>query len=833
MQSNDRRTNEIKHYMRRDARARDKELVTEKVEIGSATYTFLQRMEERRLSQECMLRLDMRGKVPHECHRYVYRNREFWLDQISHEMFSKGLRENNDVFTVGMYEEIVSASHTFKGIQAEREREAAARREVASAPGQVPAPEARGAAADPATSAASDQDTAAPEVLPLGYYRNRREPRLQFAMAIGLHVDEQEVPAQTVDVSPHGLRVHCRQPLGLTRDESVGVTFTQLNDERDADLHHVMYRVLGSEDGEFGQYIRLLRLEDGDEHPQDALARLVDEQLNGVNRRRKMDFEDERLTAASLLAELYYTNATPVIPVFLAGEHGEPRVAAVCTNDNNRNLLRVFEDADGHLDFTGLSAPDRVRRLRALALDGGQQDPLIAVFRPEQGKLPRVVAEFEFDSEAEWFAFVNARCREDSFKVFKVLLRPAHRADCRKVYEKVERLSSKSLEVAEAVICDVYDVDTLGTLVDMTDQLEGWGFGRMIFEPEVVEAALPAAEAAARLTGQAPVVVPYGYVEQRHEDRYKVTLAVEVESDGDVYSGVTRDVSVRGMCIELHSAPKGVNRGDIVALALPELHRRARQKVKLRDIPCEVARIERDGDKVRLCLKRVLDAHSRPVTEFMRDMIDRNSSKMEPDLNDMVTAANSRLFAALGAENIGTVPLFVLRDPETNDRSIKVALPQYGGSLAEFFEVAAGQYDFGPVGAPDRLVRLTSDLRKSGVAETTIYLYKRQLPGTAQFRIHAAAEPEFEDAQHKEAFIAEALNYDHCFVKVTVSAVRPPSDGELQAVLEPLAARSPHRASKLQSEFAQVMAVGDVVDVTRQVMESLDPRGRIGARSIS
>jgi len=828
----DERPAEIKHYMRPDNRSRDKELVTERVEIGSATHTFLQRMEERRLSQECMLRLDMRGKVPHECRRYQYRDREFWLDQVSYEMFARGLRENNDVFTVGMYEEIINAPHTNRGMEAQREREAAARQAVA--PAAAPATAAREARSAPAESASRERDSgeaAPPEVLPLGYYRNRGEPRLQYAMGILLQVDEQMVPAQTVDVSPHGLRVHSRQHVGLTRDELVGVTFSQLNEERDADLHEVMYRVLGVEEGEFGQHIRLLRAEDDDQRTQDALAHLVDEQLNGNSRRRKMDFEDERLTAVSLLAELYYTNATAVIPVFFSGGEGEPRLSAVCLNENNRGVLKAFENDEGNLDFSGLAASERVERLRGLALEGGQQDPLIAVFRTDQGRVPRVVAEFEFASEAEWFAFVNARCREDGFKVFKVLLRPAHRADCRKVYEKVERLSQKSLDMAESVICDAYDADTVGTLVDMTAQLEGWGFGRMIFEPKVVEGALPAAEAAAHKIGPPPLLVPYGYVEQRHEDRYKVTLAVEIEAGGETCAGSTRDVSVRGLCVEVDAVPAGVNRGDVVAVTFPELHRRAWQKVKLRGIPCEVARIERDG-KVRLCLKRVLDANSRAVTDFMRDMIDRNINKIQPDLNDMITAANSRLFAALGAENIGTVPLFVLRDAQTNDRSLKVALPQHGGSLAEFFEVSVGQYDFGALGEPERLARLTSDLRKNNVAETTLYLYKRQMPGTAEFRIHSAAEAEFEDAQAKEAFIAEALNYDHCFIKVAASSVRPPRDGELQAVIEPLAARSPHRASKLQSEFGQVMAVGDVVDVTRQVMESLDPRGRIGARSI-
>jgi hypothetical protein len=83
---------ELKHYMRPSAVAKDKELITEQVRIGSATFKFLERMESRRKNQECMLTLDMRGKVPYECKSYVHRNRVFWMDDVSCGMFLNGLK---------------------------------------------------------------------------------------------------------------------------------------------------------------------------------------------------------------------------------------------------------------------------------------------------------------------------------------------------------------------------------------------------------------------------------------------------------------------------------------------------------------------------------------------------------------------------------------------------------------------------------------------------------------------------------------------------------------------------------------------------------------------
>ncbi|HED17595.1 MAG TPA: hypothetical protein ENI64_12380, partial [Gammaproteobacteria bacterium] len=57
----------LKHYMRTDQNARSKHLVIEHVVSGSHTFEFLDRMKTRRRKQECVMNVDMRGKVPYEC----------------------------------------------------------------------------------------------------------------------------------------------------------------------------------------------------------------------------------------------------------------------------------------------------------------------------------------------------------------------------------------------------------------------------------------------------------------------------------------------------------------------------------------------------------------------------------------------------------------------------------------------------------------------------------------------------------------------------------------------------------------------------------------------
>lgn len=810
---------EVKHFIRPDARARDKELVTERVQHGSPTFQFLQRMERRRLQQECQLNVDMRGKVPYECRRYTYRNRVFWMDDLSYEMFAQGLRDHDGVFTVETFEQMMSAEHTYRAMEQKSESESDEGLLLSFS-----TPQGTSAGGDRAAASANGGAEAGvagrPDVIRLGYYRDRREVRLQHCMNVTLNVDGQAYPMQTMDLSPSGLRLAAKHALRLRLDHEVTVSFTQLIEEQQLQLGEVGYRVLAVETAEREFRIRMSRLDDGNPEPARALRRFIDEQLRGAQRRRKQDYEDERLTAYSLLAEQFYTTSTAVIPFFLAAEEQGIRLDVLCYNDNALPSLQVFRGEQDQYDFTGLAAPQRISELYRHTREDGQRDPLVAVYKEKDDPRPRVVADFEFETQEQWFAVVSAKCGREDFRIFKALLRPVHRPDCRKIYDKIMRLSDKSIEEAEELVCQADRHVASGVLVDITTQFRDWGFGQRFFGAGVAQAALPMAERLAQAQGPAPELLRFGYVEQRHEDRYRVALAVEVNIGNRSNAGETCDISLRGLCVQLKTLPGGVGRGDLVHVSFPGLQKRAGGKVRLRDIPCEVTRVDIRKGAARLALKRVMDARSAEVTAFFKDLIARNQGKLQPDLEDVMTAAHSRLYASMAAESAATVPFFVLKNFDSGEREVKVALPREPGSFAAFFEVAPDEYDFTPLADPQRLARLLSDLRANKTADLVVYLYKRWSAEQNRFELHAACDADFKSAYDKFMFVREALEHDHCFVKLGLAPVCRPKDTELHAVIEPLMLKSAHRANRLQSDFEQVAAVGDVTDITRQVMEA-------------
>ena len=120
----------VKHYRRSDANSDEKELITEIVVEDSDTGRFLERMEESRLTRPCFQTIDMRGRVAGECRPYAFNDRIHYMDDISFQMFERGLQEHNGVYTVGTFEAIMGGAHTLQAQHAARQEADRQRDEV-------------------------------------------------------------------------------------------------------------------------------------------------------------------------------------------------------------------------------------------------------------------------------------------------------------------------------------------------------------------------------------------------------------------------------------------------------------------------------------------------------------------------------------------------------------------------------------------------------------------------------------------------------------------------------------------------------------------------------
>ncbi|HED17105.1 MAG TPA: PilZ domain-containing protein, partial [Gammaproteobacteria bacterium] len=754
-----------------------------------------------------------RGKVPYECKPVTYRNRQFWMDDISHEAFKNGIHENNGLFTVGMFEDMLNASHTYRGMQAQK----------------ISAVEYAGKQVKPTEQSIARQqqinedlqifttDAPTPEIIPLGYYERRQEARIQHVIKTLVMGDQKSMPLKTRDISSQGIQVCAMHPLPFVEGEQVLVDFPGLVEEYGAELKQVSYRVLRIAQ-HHEEYRMCLSCGDGQLPARNALDDFVDSVLSSAGR-RKLDTQDRQITAASMLTELHYILSSGAVPLFICTDPASAGDVKICTiggNKNNQEKLDLFSLSNKNHAFSHMSHPQRVKKLHEHALEDGQRDPLMAVYRENNKAAPSVLFDFELADTASWKQFVKDYGSRNHFHVFKVLLRPVSMPESRKILHRIERLTEKSIDDAEDVLEMARGIVSMGVLIDVSKEVLSWADDGIPASSQLADDYVSVIKSLAASTGPEPEIIQFGYVEHRHEDRYIVALETEIGLGKKSFSGTTRDISIQGMSVILEQPmPVGVNCGDVIRIGLPALSKRSKLP-DLMNIPYEICKLYKDKNNL-MNLKRTGNA-GRAYTDFFQDLIKRNSQRIKIDMEDWINAGISRLFASLAAENSATIPILVYKDIEAMNTFIRVALPTEHSTFLQFFETNPDEYDFSPLNVSRRLAELSTRLRKGENAEMVVYMFKR--PGTEahQFEILSVTDSEFQSDESRKLFFEQALQHDHCAVKVRVDKACTPERIEINAMIERLYECSPYQANKLIHEFSQLYAVGDLVDVTQQVM---------------
>jgi len=802
----------LKHYMRTDQNARSKDLVTEHVVSGSPTFEFLDRMKERRRKQECVMNVDLRGKVPYECKLVTYRNRQFWLDDISHEAFKNGIEENNGLFTVGMFEDMFNAPHTYRGMQAHKLADGEHTREQNRPVEQPAAQQQLNEDLQIFTT-----DAPLPVIIPLGYYERRQEARIQHVIETQVMGDQKSMPLKTRDISSQGIQVCARHPLPYIEGEQVLVDFPTLTEEYGDKLIQVSYRVLRIVQHQ-EEYRMCLVCSDGQLPARNALDKFVDSVLSSAGR-RKLDTQDKQITAASMLTELHYILSSGTVPLFICSDPssaGDVKICTIGSNESNQEKLDLFMLGNKNYAFSHMSDPQRVKKLHEHALEDGQQDPLMAVYRENSTATPAILFDFELPDAATWKQFVNDYGSRGQFHIFKVLLRPVSMPEALKVLHRVERLTEKSVNDAEDVVAMARGIVSMGVLVDVSKEVQNWANDGTAPSSQLCNDYTSVIKSLKTSTGSEPAVIQFGYIEHRREERYLVSLETEIGLGKKSFPGTTRDISVQGMSVSMEQPlPGGLSCGDVIRIGLPALSKRSKLP-DLMNIPYEVCSLYKDNNNL-MKLKRVGKA-GHAYTDFFQDLIQRNNKRIKVDMEDLINAGVSRLFASLAAENSATIPLLVYKDIEEMNTFVRVALPAERSTFLQFFETSANEYDFSPLNVSRRLAELSTRLRKGENAEMVVYMFKRPVADAHQFEILSATNSEFQSNENRKLFFEQALLHDHCAVKVRVDKAHIPERVEINSMVEHLYEYSPYQANKLIHEFSQLYAVGDVVDVTQQVM---------------
>ncbi|MBI5041555.1 MAG: PilZ domain-containing protein [Gammaproteobacteria bacterium] len=837
----------VKHYRRAHAGARDKELVVERVTEGSETGLFLHKMEEKRIRKPCFETIDMRGKVPAECQRYMLHNREFYLDDTSYGLYQEGLKSYSGMFTVGTYEAIVNGSHTNRAMRdAQNARELAAQRKNQQERVTTAATRATAAGAQESPGSTGREVAAElyqPELIPLGYFKRRCEERLQYVTTVQIQANGQTYNGTTRDLSVGGLQIVLKGIYRFVAGAEMQIGFPALQEQEPRlALTHLRYRIVASEQRDVECYLRVQLLADS---APDGFAAFIGELITRYKHKYKLDVEDDYWSVCSWLYERLYSESEMQLAFFASRDQdGLLSTQAVAVTNGNQPFAHFFRNDVDNYDFSSLCLPDRLQHLSE------HRECLLLLYREKVGNEYRLhsVTDFELKDAHELQNMLRFTLAHEEHCVAKVIISnvPMQPISPSKFDMLAVRLQEKSESEVTALRDRVAGLYFAATVIDITTQMRSafdvfTGTERGQIDVEGVKCwvggarvQLPLYTEIERLAVMpAPELIRFGYVERRREDRYLAETAVEINAHTGKMKGRTRDISKRGLSIRLEQ-PLAVSVGDEIKVALISLQAK-RPSLDLSKVLYRVVKIDARDGTTTLMLERMRDKFEHEIDDFFVELITKNRHKLVVDVNDTRGATLSRIYEGTAAENAGTLPFFIARREEGGGQLQAVAIPEGKCALAEFFRDApvqsGGQLDFAWLSESRLVLALYQQMgqmareaaqqqQRPSPIEIEVYAY-RQATG-----LRVATEFEFTDDTQREAFLAAALAApEHRIFKLMATYTLEFNKADLDGAIESIRNQSRHRAGKLHEQISAVLGYGEIIDITAQYL-----RGRELAR---
>ncbi|MET0110041.1 MAG: PilZ domain-containing protein [Candidatus Thiodiazotropha sp.] len=773
-------------------------------QVANDSNEFLKRVERQRLDSECLRPLDLRSHVKHPCKRFSYRGRTLWLDPEAHQLFLDGLKKNAGVFTVETYESILRqvAGEVTKSAQisntGSRDGETAGSQTVPIS----------------LTSNAFVSDRAVNSLaIDLSYFEKRVYDRFKISLNMDVIWNGQTYEAETRDISQSSLQLRVKTPIDISESDLVRVdvmpSVGRQLDHPELDYRVVRIRRLLND--------TLLALQCIESDAKDGLTVISDHIKTSTKKSlaEQTDPEDAMLTAQALLAERFYMRSTTILPFFIFEcQDGESPLRIVFGNQVNQRSLNAFGNSQGNYDFTSLVTPKRIKLLTRLALRDSKADTLMAVYRSPEHAEPQIIADLECKNYKHWCRLLTQYSDQPGFRVFKIVARVARRPVEMRIEDALEPLPDQSDKFVRKLLMDAIALSIVGAMIDVTDQVPNWrhddGFDCNLYEEPVIYDD-------DQQSHEPPQMVPIHYIqENRSEDRFLGQMQVEVDVAGRLYLGRTRDVSAHGLSVEIADSNLALVSERGATITFPKLEARssslARIKGTFRNVPAEIVGGPADGERL-LRLKISDVGKGRQFSSAFSGFLEKRQSGLLLETSHSLRAATSRLYSSIFIESSSTLPVFIYRRSQ-NDWTFRLGITASPSPLVSYFEVADGEFDFSVLAMNGRLQQIMQEVIEQGSAEIILYLSKERRGTIPEFEIESLAEFEIVDETQRNKFLHHAMNHDFRCVKIVVNHPDVPPKAEVEQAIDRLVQLSPGRCERLKADFDNLIAIGDVIDIT-------------------
>lgn len=774
---------------------------------------FLLKMELKRLGQPCSYYIDLRGKVDGEVRAYDHGGRTHYMDDTAIKTFERGLKRYGR-FTMGLFEEVMNTDNNYR-VRHKQETEQRIQAVIAGEPIQTAQPEI----------AEAEPEKTGPSLVQFASYCSRGEERMNFTIDIEIELDDgQKFPASTVDLSVSGSKLKVPSSRRLSAGQKIAIFFKGLEQEFALGLSQgVPYQVIDTEVVDRAQYVRVKRLPLADEQ---GFSEFLRQFIQGNKRRYKVNLDNTLDAVVVKGYEQFYLPRISSLPVFLAVREGLPVPVCAMTTENNRQNVQYFQDEHQQSVLMQLLSGKRLKS--CLQKAPAERSSILYCFtHAAKGKL------FFYSATSDELqqlpelqkVFFGFAARKTSFRVFHLVVQRTHPNDAHVLMslpdtadQDITKLNKPPSQQVQQLI---RDIRYIASLTDITNE-ENTALYQQIRYDENLLSQL-------KIFGHAKVdklppleAVALQYVNLRGETRYLYKTKVLLRLGEQQLEAFSRDFSSKGLQVEA-PIPVHFQKGDVIQLALPDMQTIS-SKFDLQQLDYEVMAVSKSQLIMNLKVVEQTGPHQGKL--FFEQLIKSNKDKLTPAEETPKYAGLGTALRNMYVKALNSLPFYMHRHGIRYDLNVigRGAEPNNLHRLLGLSGDKSSKINLQPLLKNNATnLQFANQLKtmKRQDAPKIYEVFIRFKP--AQFRNEQSFVTEFDfdlkTSQARQAFVQESLANDllFCF-KVFLSRTGRPDTDHIAKELGYVSQYAIHKAKVLEEELWSVVGVGDVIDISDEVL---------------
>jgi hypothetical protein len=770
---------------------------------------FLLKMELMRLARPCTRLIDLRGLVDGKCSLYEHQGKLHSLDELAIETFERQVRIFGE-YTIGVYEAVTNTENNFR-VMHKNEQQAAKTKK-----------------SNPVVIKPKSENFQAP-LIKFGAFAQRGEERMNFSVNIEIFSEaNKSIQATTIDVSANGLKVKVSKEYMFKPDERLSIQFRGLEKEYVLDKRKgVAYIISSVERTKDDQRLNLKRQFD---MPFPSFDQFFERFIHGNKRRYKVNLDNTITAIQNKTYEQYYIPSFVSIPVFIEQVNSQYIPKYALANDCNREEIQYWANELQDLKIGYLLTDERIKQ--GVALSKGQQEMFIFVFN----HIKDTKVYFYSATHAELDAnpdlknlYLGYGSRKASWRIYKLQFtqvdpeqsyRPLSIANS--INDKVKKQNQKP---SPRLMSRLKNIKYVALLTNITDDISTEHYQKLKIKRE----QLSQLKIFGHARNKPPALVRvyrFKYFNQRRETRFLLRTAVHVNIDGVVIEGHTEDISTQGLKIELDKVFHKTEEAKMT-LSFPQLQS-VTSTFELSDLPYVLRNVSKDRYVVHL--QNFATEESNTARRFFEALIKSNRSKLRAYRDEEEVTGIGEALRNIYAQNVINVAYFLRKD-NIDFVPDAVATSSVNNRLSQLlhFKAQPGQLNLYPLYRNAKMhhdfIHLTLAKIKPNDRPKMHELFiafdpSKEVIGDA---INSYFTEQFTKSEQRRQFIAEALqNGQFIAVKVFLARTGRPDFETMQSELNYVSVYAVHKAKLLEEQLWNVSAMGDIIDVTDEVLRRFE-----------